>query len=221
MGHIRLPNRLFPLLLLTFSSVLFCPLSSCHKMPKLSTDEEILSYMKQLHGIDFVIRSSEDIETNPNVVAGRTYWVTPDDDSGMMVRVTESIRIETGLFPTDNPYSLIYTDTYVGDLFTSTLVEFLTNQGIKYTQDGQRCIIISLEPGTLPEQVTEICRYTESLNDQSCFNSQGARQAIASIIFQCGDVEVHCFPFKNYEPPYIEIDQEYIIGKLEDMATNN
>lgn len=218
MGYIRLPKRFISPFLLAFSAVLLCSLSSCHKMPQLSTEEEILSYMKQLYGVDFVICSSEDIDPNPNVAAGKIYWVTPDDNSGMMVRVDESIRINSTLFPTDNPYSLIYTDTYVGDLFTSALAKFLADQSIKYTQDGLRCIIISLRSDTLSEEVTGICNYIETLNDQSPFNSQGARNAIASIIFQCGDTQVYCFPFKNYDYPYIEVNSEYIIDKLKDLT---
>lgn len=108
------------------------------EVPELMTEAELLAYMKERYGIDFVICDVEDEGETDNTLVGRNYRIYPEGDEGMIITVSESIRKNPTLFPTDPRYDHLIVDTYVGDLFADKLARFLADNGIKYSKDGDR-----------------------------------------------------------------------------------
>ena len=181
------------------------------EVPELMTEAELLAYMKERYGIDFVIRDVEDQGETEYTLMGRTYWMYPEDNENMMITVSETIRIRPTLFPTDPVYGHRIFDSYTGDLFTQYLSEFLDERKIRHEKELNNRLIVYLENDTFAQQIRDICAFGNELNECAPFNTEAALYARAGVVFRGSQNEIDCDPFQTREP-YIAMDADEIIA---------
>ena len=100
--------------------------SACSKweIPEMLTETEMLSYMRNRYGLDFVICDVEDQGETGNTLMVRTYWMYPEGNEDMIITVSEVIRKGPTLCLTDPVYVYTSRDSYTGELFTQQLSVF-------------------------------------------------------------------------------------------------
>lgn len=194
-------------------------LSSCSSwdVPEYMSEAELLSYMKEQYGIDFVICDMEEWGESPSTLMSREYLMHPKDDEDLLVTVSEDIKKLPKLFPTDRTYSHVIFDTYIGSLFQQRLLAFCDENGIecKKAPDGLLTTIY-LQEEQLEQQIRDICAFGEGLNNESPYDTKGGTSdPTGGVAFRCRDYEVKIIPFEhNEEPPYIEMNADEIIGSF-------
>lgn len=192
-------------------------LSSCSSwdVPEYMTEAELLNYMKEQYGVDFVICDMEERGESPSTLMSRDYLMHPKDDEDLLVTVSETIKKLPKLFPTDRTYSHVIYDTYIGSLFQQRLLAFCDENGIecKKAPDGLLTTIY-LQEEQLEQQIRDICAFGEGLNDESPYDTKGGTSdPTGGVAFRCRDYEVEIIPFQHKEePPYIEMNADEIIG---------
>ena len=194
-------------------------LSSCSSwdVPEYMTEAELLNYMKEQYGVDFVICDIEENGETENDLMSREYHMRPKDGEDLLIIVSESIKKRPTLFPTDQAYDHVIFDTYIGSLFQQRLLAFCDENGIecKKAPDGLLTTIY-LQEEQLEQQIRDICAFGEGLNDESPYDTKGGTSdPTGGVAFRCRDYEVEIIPFQHKEePPYIEMNADEIIGSF-------
>lgn len=181
------------------------------EVPELMTEAELLAYMKERYGIDFVICGVEDQGETENTLMGRIYWMYPEGNADMIITVSETIRIRPALFPTDPVYGRSIYDSYTGDLFTQRMSKFLDNRKINYKRESNSDLIVYLENDTFAQQISDICGFGNTLNEYAPFSTDAALYASAAIFFSGSHGEITCYPFQT-EKPYISMNEDEIVA---------
>ena len=187
--------------------------SACSKweIPEMLTETEMLSYMRDRYGLDFVICDVEDQGETGNTLMVRTYWMYPEGNEDMIITVSEVIRKGPTLCLTDPVYVYTIRDSYTGELFTQQLSGFLDDHKIKYKKELDISIVVYLDDDTFAQQIRDICAFGNELNECAPFNTKAALDAAASITFCGSQNESICYPFQM-EEPYIVMDSDEIIA---------